>query len=881
LGWKEARLPSHTSPTLLDRDRGARPGRGPFPVRIGSYLIEREIARGGMGVVYAAYAPHLDRPVAVKALAGWADEVDVERILLEARATARVRHPGVVAIHDAGEEAGLPYLVLDLVDGPSLKARIAESGPLDSAAVAALGRALADALGAAHAVGLLHRDVKPANVLLGPDGPVLTDFGIAKDLRGPAGPTRTGDLLGTPAYMAPEQVLGAGVDERTDVYGLGATLYEALTGRPPFAGPPARVFEAVAHAAPVAPSAAADGVDPALEAVVLRCLAKDPDARYRSVAAVAAALGDGARLAGAALLRRPSARRRPVRLPRRALIASAGLTAAVAGVGLLGAVLVAEQPSPGGPGVGGIGPAALGADGARVVDPAVGAGPGQPRGARPAPAASGAAGGAVDPAADGWRPPPRAPGEQVVLLPPGRGAEAPASGRPDGDGGPAPRGRRPGRPLPASLAAVDVASDGERAPPASITFAADLERDAATGDDDAGESAGEADDAEDDEAAEEADGQDGDGGGDPEPPGDPLTVAEPSAPEPPADVVTLALLEGDVPAGQTPLARPVRRDALLGGSPAPSLGWQAWLTSGGAVTLLEPLGAALLVGGGPARVEWIVDGVRHAELVVQVPGSAVTSAAALAGEAFVATSGPAAGDVYRREVDGRWSRALDGPGDDAVVARLGDAVYAVLALGPADGAVYRYAPGGVWETLARLPLRPTAIAAVDAAVWVGGVEDDGEAVVWRGVERLWVEVDDLDDPEAPGEEVRVTALLAADGAVLAATARTGPGGAALEGEVELFDPERGRFRGLDDVDGDAVLTLARAHGTVFAATSAGRVLRFEPDRDSDGRIRDYDLVDVTPPAAAVAVHTLRAWSGRLLAGVAGGLGGEVHVAFGR
>ena len=246
--------------------------------RIGPYLLGRELGRGGMGVVWEARHPVLGTPVALKLLPEpLADEEARARFLREARACAELRHPHVVRVVDAGEDRGRPWLVMDLLQGEDLARRL-RRGPLPPAEAAQLAALLARALEHVHAQGVVHRDVKPGNVLLTGAGPVLIDFGLARDARHERERlTRTGELLGTPEFMAPEQAQGdpTQVGPPADVYALGATLHALLTGRPPFAGGSAlEVLRRVLVDPP--PSA---GVEPRLDALVLRCLQKDPAAR--------------------------------------------------------------------------------------------------------------------------------------------------------------------------------------------------------------------------------------------------------------------------------------------------------------------------------------------------------------------------------------------------------------------------------------------------------------------------------------------------------------------------------------------------------------------------------------------------------------------------
>jgi formylglycine-generating enzyme required for sulfatase activity len=263
-------------------------------VQIGGYQVEGTLGEGGMGAVYAARDPRLGRRVAIKVLtaqAGGSDE-QRRRFQREAQALARLRHPGIVVVHEVGTERGAPYLVMDLVEGRSLAERLDAEGPLPSAEAARITAALADALAHAHDQGILHRDLKPANVLLAPDGRVLlTDFGLAKELDGGASRlSKTGSFLGTPGFSPPEQVAGNldAIGPAADVYALGATLYAMLTGVPPHQGESlVEVVGATLKGTPERPSKLRAGVDPALEAVCLRCLEKDPARRPASPRAVA------------------------------------------------------------------------------------------------------------------------------------------------------------------------------------------------------------------------------------------------------------------------------------------------------------------------------------------------------------------------------------------------------------------------------------------------------------------------------------------------------------------------------------------------------------------------------------------------------------------
>ncbi len=302
-------------------------GEDARPARIGRYRIVGELGRGGMGVVYRAEDEKLGRPVAIKVLPGRlsADPEAKRRLLAEARAAAALDHPNVCAVHEIGEaEDGRLFLALACYDGEPLDARIAR-GPLAVAEAVAIGRGIARGLGAAHEKRIVHRDLKPSNVFLCADGaeghpqPKILDFGIAK-VEG-AALTQPGATVGTVAYAAPE--LAAGRPEpRSDLWALGVVLYEMLTARRPFRGDyEAGLLYAILHEPPAPVRRLRPEVPPALEAVVMRCLEKKPEDRFRDAAELERALD--AVLAG----------QRPARVRRRpAVLAVLGGAAVLAGV---------------------------------------------------------------------------------------------------------------------------------------------------------------------------------------------------------------------------------------------------------------------------------------------------------------------------------------------------------------------------------------------------------------------------------------------------------------------------------------------------------------------------------------------------------------------
>jgi hypothetical protein len=265
------------------------------------YRVERRLGRGGMGILYLAVEPGLERRVALKLIAPEAanDEVFARRFAEESRIAASIEHPNVVPIYAAGEEAGVPYIAMRYVAGADLARRLAREGRLSPQVAVDLIAQIGNGLDAIHAAGLIHRDVKPANVLLsgddGGDHAYITDFGVARNVATESGLTQTGRFVGTLDYVAPEQISGGAIDARVDVYALGCLLFKLLTGEVPFPkdGDAARLF-AHLNDPPPAPSLYVPEVSMALDDVVIRAMSKSPDDRYPSA-------GDLGRAARAAL----------------------------------------------------------------------------------------------------------------------------------------------------------------------------------------------------------------------------------------------------------------------------------------------------------------------------------------------------------------------------------------------------------------------------------------------------------------------------------------------------------------------------------------------------------------------------------------------------
>jgi hypothetical protein len=255
--------------------------------QLGPYEIATVIGAGGMGEVYRARDGRLDRDVAIKVIpAPFATDRDrLARFAREAKLLASLNHPHICTLFDVGRDAGTDYLVMEYVDGELLSDRI-RHGPLAVEKALAFAIEIADALDKAHAVGIVHRDLKPGNVMLTKSGTKLLDFGLARNTRTSSGDvTKTGTILGTLRYMAPEQLNGAEADARSDVWAFGCVLYQMLSGRPPFDSPSdVAIGAAILETEPPPLSSVVRGVSPALQRVVDRCLAKAPDDRWQSVA---------------------------------------------------------------------------------------------------------------------------------------------------------------------------------------------------------------------------------------------------------------------------------------------------------------------------------------------------------------------------------------------------------------------------------------------------------------------------------------------------------------------------------------------------------------------------------------------------------------------
>jgi hypothetical protein len=271
--WTGAQPAAHGEPVPADRS-----------VRFGNYELREELGRGGMGVVFRAVQAVAGREVAVKVLLGGAagDALHGGRFAAEVSALAQLRHPNIVTVFEVGEVAGSAFFSMEYAPNGTLGGQL-KQGPMPFVDAAVLIGKLAEAVEAAHRLGVLHRDIKPGNVLIGADGePKLSDFGLAKWVNRDEGLTESGAVLGTPSYMSPEQARGANeIGPTADVYALGATLYACLTGRPPFQGPDTySIIQRVLTLEPAAPRTVRRGAPAELEAICLKCLDKDAAKRY-------------------------------------------------------------------------------------------------------------------------------------------------------------------------------------------------------------------------------------------------------------------------------------------------------------------------------------------------------------------------------------------------------------------------------------------------------------------------------------------------------------------------------------------------------------------------------------------------------------------------
>jgi serine/threonine-protein kinase len=253
--------------------------------KLGRYQIVSELGQGAMGTVYKALDPLLERTVALKTISIAANDPDLAeyeaRFYLEAKAVGGLNHPNIVTVHDVGNSGTMPYLAMEYIEGVELASLTAEGKPLPIQQVLDIGVQVAEGLAYAHAHGVIHRDIKPANIMLPVEGPVkIADFGIAR-MRSAEAKNETSNVIGSPRYLSPEQVLGKRADHRSDIFSFGVMLYEMLTGAPPFSGADlnAILFQIV-NLVPPAPSTVNANVPQMLDHIVAKALAKTPEDRY-------------------------------------------------------------------------------------------------------------------------------------------------------------------------------------------------------------------------------------------------------------------------------------------------------------------------------------------------------------------------------------------------------------------------------------------------------------------------------------------------------------------------------------------------------------------------------------------------------------------------
>ncbi len=274
----------------------AAPNTKPEINRVGRFHVTRELGRGSIGTVYLAHDPVIDRPVAIKTFSARLTPMEKrqyeQQFINEARAAGRLSHPNIVTIYDASSEGGTTYIAMEYLQGRELNKMLDKSHRFSPDDVASIIWKVADALEYAHCNGVIHRDIKPANIfMVGINQPKVVDFGIARS------PNRVSqepenemaytlfrnNLLGTPNYMSPEQAMGKPVDVRTDIYSLGAVMYEMLTGRKPFqTTSPDELLQAIAHKAPASPHELDPQIPPVLSKIAMKAMSKRPDKRYQS-----------------------------------------------------------------------------------------------------------------------------------------------------------------------------------------------------------------------------------------------------------------------------------------------------------------------------------------------------------------------------------------------------------------------------------------------------------------------------------------------------------------------------------------------------------------------------------------------------------------------
>ncbi len=282
LSGPESPLPAPTI-TVLDIDEDA------LPMRFGRFELQQIVGRGGFGTVFRAYDTQLDRHVALKIHRRGILETEeqVARFLREARSGGKLNHPNICPVHDVGQLHGNHYIVMGFIDGVPLSKLFSTQHPMPPKTAASILLKLTAALSEAHEQGIIHRDLKPSNIMMDQkrNEPIILDFGLARSYVVETDQTQTGQVVGTPAYMSPEQARGptAAVGPSTDIYSLGVILYELITGRPPFVGSLAEIFAQILTAQPSPPAKHRPELDAAISAISLKAMAKDPTQRFTSM----------------------------------------------------------------------------------------------------------------------------------------------------------------------------------------------------------------------------------------------------------------------------------------------------------------------------------------------------------------------------------------------------------------------------------------------------------------------------------------------------------------------------------------------------------------------------------------------------------------------
>ncbi len=303
-------------------------------MKYGRYEIIKELGRGAMGLVYQAHDPEIDRLLALKVLREdrLTSAAFVQRFLKEARAIGRLSHPRIVTVYDIGQDHGTIYIAMELLQGEPLNG-LMEKKKFSPEEIINLGKQVAEALDYAHQKGIVHRDIKPSNILVQPDGQIkITDFGIAH-IEDPESSmqTQAGEILGTPAYMSPEQVMGRPADGRSDLFSLGIILYELSSAKRPFGGANlAAIFQSITQHHPPAPEEINPAIPKSLSQVIMRCLEKDPASRYPTGKALAEALSS----ALGAEKKPEGAIREEAKRPKRSLIYTLIISVVLGGGGL-------------------------------------------------------------------------------------------------------------------------------------------------------------------------------------------------------------------------------------------------------------------------------------------------------------------------------------------------------------------------------------------------------------------------------------------------------------------------------------------------------------------------------------------------------------------